>query len=744
MAATPAHGASHGEPIPPKKSLFDDEISSSDDDQEDGGAALGSSTELKVNEEYARRFEHNKKREELHRLEEKYKSSGKPNGATAEGGLGSDSDSSSDETEDDEGFLITEDLDAEISATLQAIKKKDPRIYDKSAVFYKPVESEDASAKSAAQDKKEKPVFLRDYHRERYMRGDVGVDAEDEPDADQPMSYAQEQQDIKKALISEINAAAAAEDEEWSGDEAFMKPKAQPQLNKEGIHPARAPALKLTEDDVANAEKDPEAYLNKFMASKAWAAGAKARWDAFDSDEGEDDGNDLAEEFEHAYNMRFEDPEKSNEVLKSYSRNAATAYSARKEELTGRKKQRKLEKERKEAEKREREEERRRLRRLKLEEAQEKLQKIKEAAGMSGKTLRDEDWMKFLDDAWEDDRWEEEMQRRFGEEYYAEVEDMSDEGGDEDQEGDGTATSKKRKKPKKPKWDDDIDVGDIIPGFDEDAMMRGVAGSDSEGEAAVASPGVFGEEALTRAVAWPDSGDEAASAPPKGDEAGDSDADSDRPAKKKRKTTKEAKKDRAASRRKAREELARLEALVDTKMELDNPRALAAASSSSSKAALAPAFRYRETSPNSFGMTARDILLAPSDAALNDFAGLKKLAPFRDAEKKRRDRKKLGKKARLREWRRDVFGREYERTGPTFGFGEKPGGQRAGGKYKDKKEKKKEKKEETEEAVTDGAGDDQALAPASRKREGEDVVEGERKKKKRKRSKGKKEAAVEA
>jgi len=689
MASAPTHGAAHGKPIPPKKSLFDNEESSSDDDQEDGGAALGSSTQLKVNEEYARRFEHNKKREELHRLEEKYKSK-KPNGAT-DGGLGSDSDSSSDETEDDEGFLITEDLDAEISATLQAIKKKDPRIYDKSAVFYKPIEPEDPTANPSAEEKKEKPVFLRDYHRERYMRGDVGAEGEDEAEAVEPKSYAQEQQDIKQALLSEINAAAAADDEEWSGDEAFMKPKAQEKPDNDGMHPSRAPVLKLTEEDVANADKDPETYLTKFMASKAWAAGARARWDAFDSDEGEDDGNDLAEEFEHAYNMRFEDPDKSNEVLKSYSRNAAAAYSARKEELTGRKKQRKLEKEKKDAEKRERDEERRRLRRLKLEEAQEKLQKIKEAAGMSGKALKDEDWIKFLDDAWEDDRWEEEMKRRFGEDYYAEEEDMSE--GDEDGEG----STKKRKKPKKPKWDDDIDVKDILPDFDGDTLPA-VTLTDSEAEPA---------------------DDQAAAADPHSDS--DSDSDSERPAKK-RKTTKEAKKDRAAARRQARAELARLEALVDTKMELDAPRALAGPSSSSGRPA-APAFRYRETSPNSFGMTARDILLAPSDAALNDFAGLKKLATFRDADKKRKDRKRLGKKARLREWRREVFGREYERTGPTYGFGER--GQRGGGKGKDKgKEKEKDPEKEPEQGE---------------KQQEENLVDGERKKK-RKRSKGKKAA----
>ena len=54
------------------------------------------------------------------------------------------------------------------------------------------------------------------------------------------------------------------------------------------------------------------------------------------------------------------------------------------------------------------------------------------------------------------------------------------------------------------------------------------------------------------------------------------------------------------------------------------------------------------------------------DSHLNKFAGLKKLASFRDPEKKSRDRKKLGKKARVKEWRKDTFGDE---EGPEFKFG---------------------------------------------------------------------------
>lgn len=678
----------------PKQSLFDDSSSSSEDDQEDGGATLGpaaTAAQLKINEDYARKFEHNKKREELHRLQEKY---------GVNGDAPSES-SSEDESEDDEAVLITEDLDAEISATLAAIKNKDPRIYDKDAVFYKPF---DPAAAEKEKEKKEKPIFLKDYHRERYMAGDVGADEDNSAGPQVLRTYVQEQADLKNAILSEINAAAGAdEEEEWSDDDAFIKPaKKDDAPAPNGVHPSRRANVELTEVDVKNADKDPEEFLSKFMASKAWAPPEGSNWQAFESDDGEDN-DDIADEFEHAYNMRFEDPTKSNEFLSTYSRNMANARSARKETLTGRKRLRALEKEKKEAEKKQREEDRARLRQLKVNEASDKLAKIKAAAGLSGKNFTNEEWLKLLDDAWDDEKWEEEMKKRFDDSYYAEADDAfrgadDDEDDDEDEEeGSGDEDKKKKKKkPRKPKWDDDIDIKDIVPDFiDDDEVKPEVLLSDEDLQPAAAASS---------------------------DGSGDlEDSDSDRPSKK-RKTTKDLKKEKIAAKRQAAAERAKIEALVDTKMEIDEPRALA-----SKKEKESFGFRYRETSPTSFGLTARDILLAPSDAVLNEFAGLKKLAPFREADKKRKDKKKLGKKARLRQWRRDTFGKSYEETGPTYGFE---------GLLADAEEAKKER--------TRGSGANAvkthkpAPAPAAEaaKPNADGIVEGERKKK-RKRSKNK-------
>ncbi|KAI2618660.1 Krr1-domain-containing protein [Hypomontagnella submonticulosa] len=589
-----------------RQKLFDDS-----DDESDGGV------KLQINKEYAKRFEHNKKREEMHRLEEKYKSK-QANGdkSTMDDG----DDSSSDETEDDDGFLATEDLDAEISATLQAIKTKDPRVYDGKTTFYRPIDENTVTEDASAKSKKEKPVFLKDYHREKILRGDTGADFDDE--GRPPRTYAQEQDNLKQSIKDEIKAQLAADDgeEDSDSDEGFIKAKEETKsVPENGIHPSRAAKIKVPKPDVTEADKDPELFLSNFMASRAWVEEGGNGWEAFESDEGEDE---KADEWEAAYNLRFEDPNKSNEVLKSYARDVVAARSVRREDKTARKRQREIEREKKEEEKQKRKEERARLRRLKLDEAEDKLKKIKQAAGLSGKTLRDEEWQKLLEDAWEDDKWEEQLKKTFDDEYYAAAEGVS---GDEDD-----VDAKQSKKIKKPKWDDDIDIKDLVPDF-EDEERPNITLTDNDDD----------------------------------EQDRENQDDDDAPSAKRQKTTKERKREKLESQKAVRQERAKLEAFVDAKMDIDDPEVLAG--SSSERIGLSR-FSYRDTRPESFGLTTRDILMA-SDADLNQYAGLKKLAHFRPQDKQAKDRKRLGKKARLRQWRRETFGPEFEREPPAFNPG---------------------------------------------------------------------------
>ena len=73
-------------------------------------------------------------------------------------------------------------------------------------------------------------------------------------------------------------------------------------------------------------------------------------------------------------------------------------------------------------------------------------------------------------------------------------------------------------------------------------------------------------------------------------------------------------------------------------------------------------FRYREVSPESYGLSARDIFAA-EDADLNEFISLKKFAPYRPQELKKKDKRKVTKPKRIAEWRKKVF---HNENGPQF------------------------------------------------------------------------------
>ncbi|KAI9806215.1 MAG: hypothetical protein M1825_006330 [Sarcosagium campestre] len=607
--STTLHKNSQEEVIRPtkKQKLVLDEEDSEDDNASEASSHEPQETILKINDEYARRFEHNKKREETHRLEEKYgKSSANghnPGNGVETGGADSDDSSSTSEDEDDDGFLATKDLDEEIFATLNAIKSKDPRVYNKDVTFYKPIDDDD---KTLQNTKKEKPMFLKDYHRKNLLDGYTGE--QDEESKSPHRTFAEEQDDLKREIVKEMHSkkpsqGTATNGEEDSSDEGedFLVTKSNPMTGgPKQAHPAPA----ATVPDPATAEKDPDSFLSNFMAARAWVPSDGARFQPLESDEDEEEQR--ADEFEQAYNLRFEDPSAANEKLTTHARDAVAKYTVRREDVSVRKKARDKERERKDSERQERREEKARLRRLKIEDAERKVERIKEAAGLRGKEAGPQDWADFLNANWDDERWDDEMNKRFGDAYYAKTEADAGE--------DGPSSSKGHKtKLKKPKWEDDIDITDLVPDFKDDVVeKRPFSLSDIEDDASE------------------DPGEDAA--------------------KPNRHPNKAKKQERQDRKRAFREEKKRIADMVDENLDLDDlPHA---------PIAKRPVrFRYRETSPLAFGMTAKDILTA-SDSQLNQYAGLKKLASYRDPDKKRRDKKRLGKKARLRQWRKETFGDE--------------------------------------------------------------------------------------
>ncbi|CAG5153542.1 uncharacterized protein ALTATR162_LOCUS3219 [Alternaria atra] len=613
---------------PTKKAKLLDNTDDEGSDSDHGGVSL------QVNEEYARKYEHNKKQAERFRLEEKY---GKDK-AFANGGDESE-DSEEGVEEDDAAELLDEELDEQVNATLQALRAKDPRIYNKEAKFYKALEEGENGADE--KEKKEASMTLRDYHTKNLLEGKFTVEDEDE-DAP-PRTYAQEQEDARQDLVKALKDADEEEDDD------FIVAKEKPEKPKND-------RVKITAEDVEKADQDPETFLSNFMASRAWVPTQSARFQPLMSDDEDEDA--AADEWENSYNLYFEDTTGANEKIMTYARDAVASTTVRRDDKTGRKKAREAARAKREAERREKEQDLARLRKLKVEDMENKVKQIRQIGGLSGRDFKIEEWKDVLEADWSDEQWDAEMQKRFGDAYYGEA------GVEDDEEG-----SKKSKKPKKPKFDDDIDIKDLVPDFKDD--------SDEE------RPDLSSDDEMPDAAAEDDDHDEA--------EAGASS----------KKSSKQRKQERAEAKSTARRDRRLIENLVNENLEYE-----AALASKPSKAA--SRFRYRETSPTSFGLTARDILLA-DDKALNDFAGLKKLAAFRDPIKKKKDKKFLSKKARIRQWRIDTFG---DPDGPKGGF----------------------------ESLL---GEEEAAAPSGRDNDNDgNIVEGEKKKKKR--SRKRKAAAVEA
>ena len=458
-------------------------------------------------------------------------------------------------------------------------------------------------------------MYLNDYHRRNLLEDGASKEIQDPG----PKSYAQQQDDLKSVIVKEMHAAADGEvesgldggDDDDSDKEFLVRKVSAPQTESQTIQSR----VKIPKVDLEVADKDPETFLSNFMSAKAWVPTAGTIFQPLESDEEEEDRR--AELFEEAYNMRFEDPEASNEKLLSHARDAAAKYSVRKESTNPRKRTREAEQAKKDAARQTREEEKARYRKLKVSEVEEKLRKIRDAAGLRGKALQEQDWSAFLDDGWDDERWEQEMRKRFNDDYYA----------DHDSNDSNEVEAKTKRKMKKPKWEDDIDIDDLVPNFD--------AAEDGQPQFSLTDDESTAGGALTEI------------------------SDSQSAAKSKSNRKSKKRRERDDHKKETRLERRKIEQIVDESMKVDETL-----SNFSKKHA--GHFRYRETSPSAFGLTPHDILMA-SDSQLNQFAGLKKMAAFRDSDKKRKDKKHLGKKARLRQWRKEIFGSEQ---GPQQSFAE--------------------------------------------------------------------------
>ncbi|KDE09816.1 hypothetical protein MVLG_00214 [Microbotryum lychnidis-dioicae p1A1 Lamole] len=687
---------------------------------------------LSLNQSFATSYKLKKQTEELSKLQDKYGTKLDQLSSNDE----EDSEASTVYSDDDsDAELVTPQVDVAIFKTLAKIRNKDPEVYEPQKMVFAEEEKGLASTSGTASTKPKtsssKPVLLKDYQLQRMLADPTHSQIDDEsiPDASfQPPTYAQQEQALKEQVKQAFFQANGSDDQDdGDDDDAFLVKRTQTkdEAQKEQDEYTQFLKTNLGAKAVKEALHEEEEFLNDYLLHRGWIDlkakknripsykeitgcnddfddeiehvqslakdGKKARQLLAESSkagalkaeraEGEEEEEDetrldpglhdssdsefeeQAEEFEHKYNFRFEEAQGAD--LVTHSRTAMSSLRKPTTATTARQRAREAAKAKKEQEKLERKEEVRRLKALKRKEVEAKLAKLIEAAGEGTKGLDAID----LEGDWDEAEHDRKMQEIYGEEY--------DQGDDEGF---------------KPTWDDDIDIGDIEEVGDD--------------ELGFAHDGEDGDEAMERDC---DEGE---------DEDGE-DGEGSGNKKSKRQARREARKKRKgrdeeglpvelleAARQGGDEARKRVvDAMVDDYYALDYEDKVGD---------IATRFKYAKVEPTGYNLTAEEILLA-TDAELNQFMSLKKLAPYRRSDEEKVKASK--QKKRLKELRDSIKARKWGDELPADGaepprkrkkHSQETGGStsKEGGAPKKKRAGKSERKRKGKSAGTSEAGDD--------------------------------------
>lgn len=493
-----------------------------------------------------------------------------------------DGSSSSSEDEDEYGEMLTENLEALIQNVIKTIKNDPKKLLDPNVKFFD--EDDDVSVPSG--QTKDKPMYLKDYHRMNLLSGSFKQDDDtdenkfDTVDGEKP--YAVAEREERNQLLDDIkNAFNDDENEEGDdSDDGFLKKKENTASRLEEIG---AP--------LPDPSKDPKEFLSAFLDNQAWIPKKNDKVINLDQMDNEDEQSfdDAVEDFEKAYNFRYEDPN-SAEIV-SYARNQATL---RRGKTNSRKRARDKKTALKEQETHEIEQAVQKKKTSKLNKVIDRLSKIKEAVGedVNDEVIQRVFGDSLLNDDFDDADWDSKMADIFNDQYYnSEI--------------------------TKPEWDED---DDIMAEYHESKKNDDDDGADVENN----------DDAEER-VQDIEIGDEE---PPK-----------KRSKKDKLKEKKQSKKEKQSIREKAEKIVEANKMKIVDEVEEERGR---------SKEQDQNRFKYREVSPEAFGLSTREILLA-DDLELNQFISIKKFAPYRPKELALKDKRKLTKKKQLQQWRREVF-----------------------------------------------------------------------------------------
>ncbi|KAJ2608735.1 Ribosome biogenesis protein Kri1 [Coemansia sp. RSA 1365] len=384
-----------------------------------------------------------------------------------EGDAGSSSDS--DVEEDENGELITPELDVQIMKTLSALRSKDKSLYDSDVNFFSEgaiKRSKDAwkSKQEASRQGNTKAITLSEYqHKINVEHGGV-VDEDDELRKAVPsMTHVEEQEALKTAF----KEAAHSDESDAEDDLLVKKEKSKEESVLEDVEYRKfllesvggdledKEALKGWASTVSSSGEPADSnteqtFLMNYILNRGWMnqdvgpAADELEAKAIVDKEEDDDLMERADKFENQYNFRFS--EEGGTQIKTYSREIEGSLrrkDSRRKLARERAKERKAERKQRKAEE---------LKQLKNQKKKDILEKLKEIQGITGNKSVGFD-MLDLDGDFDPANFDMQMQQLFA---------------NADQDQDDSV---------KPTWEDDIDIGDIVSnadhGDDTDGFKKG-------------------------------------------------------------------------------------------------------------------------------------------------------------------------------------------------------------------------------------------------------------------------------
>ncbi|KZT22490.1 Krr1-domain-containing protein [Neolentinus lepideus HHB14362 ss-1] len=652
--------------------------------------------QLTINEHFAKAYAYRKEREELQQLRDKY-------GSDIEEEDEGEEDSEEMESEDEDGEELTPALDAAILKTLARIKKRDPSIYDNTkSVFEEERQKTQDSKLSSWSSKKDKskPVTIRQ------QAFDSILNPTSRSPSPQPVTHVQEQKALRDETISAFQYAV--KDEDGDDDDDFLVPreKTKDELEREEeeyreflkrevgdirqlvtIEPGEQDGVAALGEEEENEkkknkkkskkskeDKDRE-FLMNYILNRGWIDRSAKRHPTYKEITGKKKDKDKGRAKTESDEDREEDSDASvgeleDEEFEEVNEQFETSYNFRFEEpdaatIKSYPRQvaglvRREESTRKEARERRKErkeqgmlQKKEEIKRLKALKMKELRSKLERIGKEGGKDFETTKALQELD---LDADWDPEAHERQMAEIYSES-GLGDE--------------------EKPTWDDDIDIGDIVSEEDEDGAeskkklkkKKKKKDKKEDGEGAV-EDGVDVDAMDAENVGYGDDGEEW---------------------------------DGTEEMRKRKLELQYMDSLYEmdfNDMVGDMPTR----------------FKYTPVASQNFGLSPAEILMA-TDQELNQYMGVKKLAPYRKGAKW--DNKRNEK---LKELKHSLVERQRER-----------GGFAVGGAGAEREKKRKGKKERLRMKAAQGGGEEgdqeeekrEECAARGKKRRGADDSEPE-------------------